>query len=134
MNELSRMDRHRSRNKGRKKDKVTSKDAAFRSKENKEDLNPTLGPRAQHNSNQDHNDPDHRTHEVDVLRRSRSGRVSNEGMLDEESAPSRTNTYPSHRVRMSKWFVNSLIVIFILLMAGLLIWGLIGAPPLEEIL
>ena len=53
---------------------------------------------------------------------------------EEVSAPKRTNTYSSYRVRMSKWFVNSLIVIFILLMVGLLWWGLIGAPPLKELL
>lgn len=123
MNELSRMDRHRSRNKGRKNNKAGSKDTVFRSKENKQNLNSRLDPRSQHRAPED-----------DVLRRSRSRRENNDAQLDEESAPSRSRTHPSQKVRMSKWFVNSLIVIFILLMAGLLIWGLIGAPPLEEIL
>lgn len=123
MNELSRMDRHRSRNKGRKNNKAASKDSVFRSKENKENLNSRLDSRSQHRAPED-----------DVLRRSRSRRENNDAQLDEESAPSRSSTHPSQKVRMSKWFVNSLIIIFILLMAGLLIWGLIGAPPLEEIL
>lgn len=48
--------------------------------------------------------------------------------------PSRSSTYMSNRVKMSKWFVNSLILIFVLLMAGLLVWGLMGAPPLKTIL
>lgn len=46
--------------------------------------------------------------------------------------PSRSSTYMTHRVKMSKWFVNSLILIFVLLMAGLLVWGLMGAPPLKK--
>ncbi|MFI2855593.1 hypothetical protein ACH6EH_00485 [Paenibacillus sp. JSM ZJ436] len=49
------------------------------------------------------------------------------------STPSRSRTYSSQRVRMSKWFVNSLIILFMLLMAGLLWWGLAGAPSLEDI-
>ncbi|WP_251035499.1 hypothetical protein [Paenibacillus sp. ISL-20] len=69
----------------------------------------------------------------DGLSRSRSTR-SRQRQAEEASAPKRTNTYSSYRVRMSKWFVNSLIVMFILLMVGLLWWGLIGAPPLKELL
>ncbi|WP_422660772.1 hypothetical protein ACK8P5_09900 [Paenibacillus sp. EC2-1] len=128
------MDRHRSRNKGRKNSKAASKDTVFRSKENKENLNSRLDSRSQHSTSKDYYDSQHRAPEDDVLRRSRSRRENNDAQLDEESAPSRSSTHPSQKVRMSKWFVNSLIVIFILLMAGLLIWGLIGAPPLEEIL
>lgn len=130
MNELSRMDRHRSRNKGRKNNKAASKDTVFRSKENKQNLNSRLDSRSQRLDSRSQ----HKASEDDVLRRSRSRRESYDAQLDEESAPSRSHTHPSQKVRMSKWFVNSLIVIFILLMAGLLIWGLIGAPPLEEIL
>ncbi|MGV2806337.1 hypothetical protein GNF85_22595, partial [Clostridium perfringens] len=70
----------------------------------------------------------------DGLSRSRSTRSRQRQAEEEVSAPKRTNTYSSYRVRMSKWFVNSLIVIFILLMVGLLWWGLIGAPPLKELL
>ncbi|WP_054957150.1 hypothetical protein [Paenibacillus dakarensis] len=130
MNELSRMDRHQRRHKGRKKDnKAASEESAFRSKSIKEDQ--VVHERAQ----QDYDvSAVNRTHEVEELRRSRREDHSYDKFeLDEESVtPTRTSTYPSSRVRMSKWFVNSLIVIFILLMAGLVYWGLIGAPPLEE--
>ncbi|MBW4082862.1 hypothetical protein [Paenibacillus sp. S150] len=51
----------------------------------------------------------------------------------ESSTPSRTETYPSERLRFSKMFINSLIVIFLLLLAFLLYWGLIGAPDLNEL-
>lgn len=131
MNELSRMDRHRSRNKGRKKDnKAESNGKAFRSTNTKESKAQRIRPRSGANIQSDPFQIE--TREVNELRRVRS-----KGYRDEEhdqSVPSRANTYPSHRVRMSKLFVNSLIITFILLMAGLLIWGLIGAPPLEEIL
>lgn len=50
-----------------------------------------------------------------------------------EETPSRTRTYPSERVRFSKMFVNSLIVLFLMLLAFLLYWGIKGAPPLREL-
>lgn len=53
---------------------------------------------------------------------------------DEETAtPSRSESYPSERLRLSKMFINSLIVIFVLLLGSLLWWGLEGAPPLRTI-
>lgn len=114
MSELSRMDRHQNRHKGRKKNNKASRT------ERKSDMKQT--PYASD-----------RSEEIGELGRTRSAKKRKNGTaLEEESSPSRTNTYPSHRVRMSKWFVNTLIVLFILLMAGLLFWGLIGAPPLEE--
>ncbi|MNO59493.1 hypothetical protein D3C76_500820 [compost metagenome] len=51
----------------------------------------------------------------------------------EASTPSRTESYPSERLRFSKMFINSLIVIFLLLLAFLLYWGLIGAPDLNTL-
>jgi hypothetical protein len=50
-----------------------------------------------------------------------------------EATPSRTKSYPSERIRFSKMFVNSLIVIFIMLLASLLWWGIEGAPPLRDL-
>ncbi|WP_340024470.1 hypothetical protein MHI24_05010 [Paenibacillus sp. FSL K6-1096] len=47
--------------------------------------------------------------------------------------PSRTQSYPSERIRFSKMFVNSLIVLFLMLLAFLLYWGIEGAPPLREL-
>lgn len=64
-------------------------------------------------------------------RGSSADRLMNQQQDAMQSIPSRTSTYMSNRVRMSKWFVNSLILIFVLLMAGLLVWGLMGAPPLR---
>lgn len=54
--------------------------------------------------------------------------------VDEESStPSRAESYPSERLRFSKMFINSLIVIFLLLLVFLLYWGLIGAPDLNTL-
>lgn len=50
-----------------------------------------------------------------------------------EATPSRAESYPSERIRFSKMFVNSLIVIFVLLLACLLWWGIEGAPELRTI-
>lgn len=143
MNELSRMERHRSRHKGRKKEKAAvSGDTAVRSNTKHEDLGTNIegqsnsyrGSRSRnHATNEQSSSISRSTAAEEGLSRSRTARSRYTG-AEGKSAPSRTSTYPSHRVRMSKWFVNSLIIIFILLMAGLLIWGLIGAPPLEEIL
>lgn len=47
--------------------------------------------------------------------------------------PTRSDVFPSQRVRLSKWFVNSLIIIFILLTGALVYWGIIGAPPLRTL-
>jgi hypothetical protein len=51
----------------------------------------------------------------------------------EEDVPSRSNTYSSERVRLSKMFVNSLIFIFVMLLVALLLWGIQGAPPLSTL-
>ncbi|WP_379162267.1 hypothetical protein [Paenibacillus sp. sgz5001063] len=57
-----------------------------------------------------------------------------ESLVDEEnSTPSRAESYPSERLRLSKMFINSLIVIFLLLLIFLLYWGLIGAPDLNTL-
>ena len=57
---------------------------------------------------------------------------SERGNTGEESTPSRTDTYSSERVRLSKMFVNSLIFLFVLLLGFLLAWGIKGAPTLNE--
>ncbi|SET53567.1 hypothetical protein [Paenibacillus sp. NFR01] len=50
-----------------------------------------------------------------------------------EATPSRASSYPSERVRLSKMFVNSLIVVFLLLLVSLLWWGIEGAPELRTL-
>jgi cobalamin biosynthesis Mg chelatase CobN len=63
-----------------------------------------------------------------------SAKGSNAGNKEqEESVPSRSNTYSSERVRLSKMFVNSLIFIFVILLVALLWWGIEGAPPLRTL-
>lgn len=55
------------------------------------------------------------------------------GEPESEGTPSRTQSYPSERVRLSKMFVNSLILIFIMLLGFLIWWGIVGAPPLHTL-
>lgn len=52
---------------------------------------------------------------------------------NEERTPSRAETYPSERVRLSKIFVNTLIFMFVLLVASLFWWGKEGAPELRTL-
>ncbi|MFB5763093.1 hypothetical protein [Paenibacillus medicaginis] len=47
---------------------------------------------------------------------------------------SRTELFPSRRIRVSKWFMNFLSTLFILITAALLWWGIEGAPPLRVIM
>ncbi|AOZ91396.1 hypothetical protein [Paenibacillus crassostreae] len=47
--------------------------------------------------------------------------------------PARTETYYSNKIKLSRIFLNTLIVLFLMLTAALLWWGLEGAPPLKEI-
>jgi hypothetical protein len=72
---------------------------------------------------------------------SRKARHSNQGRRrsvkteqpaqDKEGTPSRTDSYPSERIRLSKLFVNSLIVMFVALVVSLVWWGVEGAPKLN---
>ncbi|QSF43222.1 hypothetical protein [Paenibacillus tianjinensis] len=50
-----------------------------------------------------------------------------------EDTPSRSRSYPSERIRLSKIFVNSLIFMFVLLLASLVWWGIEGAPELRTL-
>ncbi|WP_379129120.1 hypothetical protein [Paenibacillus sp. sgz500958] len=52
---------------------------------------------------------------------------------DGEMPPSRSKTYTSERVRLSKMFVNSLIFLFVTLLILLLWWGIEGAPELRTL-
>lgn len=139
MKELSRLERHRSRNKGWKRSTSDS---------------------SPHGLSTDHSPNSEAAYAKEVAvssgmtpvsgglsRRSRYGgraaeqRVSTSsvgsiGLEGEEAEelPMRSKTYSSYRVRMSKWFVNSLIILFVMLMAALLWWGMKGAPPLKELL
>ncbi|MUG64972.1 hypothetical protein CHH75_09890 [Paenibacillus sp. 7541] len=139
MKELSRLERHRSRNKGRNK---KTSDASPHG------LSANHAPNAQvaYDKEEVAASSEGSTASGGLSRRSRyrgnsseavpksaSSRAAVEGeALDE--LPMRTRTYSSYRVRMSKWFVNSLIILFVLLMAALVWWGVKGAPPLKELL
>ncbi|KAA9007193.1 hypothetical protein F4V43_01525 [Paenibacillus spiritus] len=65
-------------------------------------------------------------------RRSAAGR-SGRAAKTEGSTPSRASKHSSERVRLSKIFVNSLQALFLALLAMLLLWGVKGAPPLNEL-
>ena len=47
--------------------------------------------------------------------------------------PARTATYASKKIKISKYFINTLIILFVLLTAFLVWWGVKDAPPLEEL-
>jgi len=55
------------------------------------------------------------------------------GREEEQTAPSRSATYRSERVRLAKLFVNTRNVLFFVLLAFLLVWGIKGAPPLRTL-
>lgn len=63
------------------------------------------------------------------VKHDRHERADQEG----EDTPSRAQTYPSERIRLSKIFVNSLIVMFVMLLASLFWWGFEGAPELRTL-
>lgn len=52
---------------------------------------------------------------------------------DSAPIPARTETYASKKIKISKYFINTLIILFVLLTAFLLWWGVMDAPPLEEL-
>ncbi|MEC0089796.1 hypothetical protein [Paenibacillus macquariensis] len=63
----------------------------------------------------------------------RSSKSDNEVDSGSEVVPSRTDTYSSRTVKLSKIFLNTLIFLFVILTVGLVWWGLAGAPDLKEI-
>ncbi|OAB44250.1 hypothetical protein [Paenibacillus glacialis] len=63
----------------------------------------------------------------------RSSISDNETDSGSELVPSRTDTYSSYNIKVSKIFLNTLISLFVILTVALVWWGLIGAPPLKEI-
>ncbi|TKH41836.1 hypothetical protein C1I60_21225 [Paenibacillus terrae] len=57
----------------------------------------------------------------------------------EDDAPvseyrTRAEMFPSRRIRVSKWFLNFLSTLFVLITAALLWWGIKGAPPISKML
>lgn len=133
MNELSRMERHRGRNKGRKNKASSVSPPSPAAKPSRQDAGEHTGL----SRSKPKMAEQRRTYTAGAeegLSRSRRKQSATPDTMEEATAPRRTHTYSSYRVRMSKWFVNSLIVIFILLMASLLWWGLIGAPPVSELI
>lgn len=65
--------------------------------------------------------------------RSRRGSRSVTGAGEEETTPSRSVTHKSERVRLAKLFVNTLYVLFVVLLVFLVWWGVKGAPPLRTL-
>ncbi|QLG39679.1 hypothetical protein HW560_17275 [Paenibacillus sp. E222] len=59
---------------------------------------------------------------------------SDEVVSEAGTLPTRTELHPSRRLRLSKRFVNSLILIFVLLTISLVWWGIKGAPSLDTFL
>ncbi|MDO7905101.1 hypothetical protein Q5741_01575 [Paenibacillus sp. JX-17] len=50
---------------------------------------------------------------------------------EEEELLTRAEMFPSRRLRLSRWFLNTLSFLFVLLTIGLFWWGFQGAPPLS---
>lgn len=48
--------------------------------------------------------------------------------VDVHNMPTRKELFPSQRLKMTKWFYNSLLYLFVLVMLVLLWWGLIESP------
>jgi hypothetical protein len=60
-------------------------------------------------------------------------------VMMEDDAPvseyrTRAEMFPSRRIRVSKWFLNFLSTLFVLITAALLWWGIKGAPPISKFL
>ncbi|WP_225999053.1 hypothetical protein [Paenibacillus sp. BJ-4] len=60
-------------------------------------------------------------------------------VMMEDDAPvseyrTRAEMFPSRRLRVSKWFLNFLSTLFVLITAALLWWGIKGAPPISKLL
>lgn len=51
-----------------------------------------------------------------------------EGEPDIEKLPTRKEMFPSQRLKLTKWFYNSLLYIFVIIMIYLLWWGLSDSP------
>ncbi|GGA22878.1 hypothetical protein [Paenibacillus physcomitrellae] len=71
--------------------------------------------------------------EPDSIPAGRKGRAEkiikdNIDLPEQELTPSRTETYPSNRVKWTRWFFNVLLVIFIGLTIWLLWWGFHASP------
>ncbi|WP_166239296.1 hypothetical protein [Paenibacillus turpanensis] len=54
---------------------------------------------------------------------SRSARMRKEQQGASSTLPSRRAVYPSNKMKLEKWFFNSLIALFLVLTAGLIFWG-----------
>ncbi|MEK5505075.1 MULTISPECIES: hypothetical protein [unclassified Paenibacillus] len=60
--------------------------------------------------------------------------VTMEGDTPASEYRTRAEMFPSRRIRVSKWFLNFLSTLFVLITAALLWWGVKGAPPISEML
>ncbi|WP_025681399.1 hypothetical protein [Paenibacillus massiliensis] len=70
-----------------------------------------------------------------MTRMERSRTAEQEGSEELPDAyPSRAELFPSRRLRVSKWFLNFLSTLFMLITAVLVWWGIQGAPPVKTLL
>ncbi|MBW7473481.1 hypothetical protein K0T92_01830 [Paenibacillus oenotherae] len=52
-----------------------------------------------------------------------SGEPAVQTRVADAGIPSRRKTHPSNKGQMTKWFYRFLIVLFLMLLGGLLLWG-----------
>lgn len=51
------------------------------------------------------------------------GKIPHSAGSEDDKLPSRREVHPSNKQQMAKWFFRILIVLFLALMVGLLMWG-----------
>lgn len=49
-------------------------------------------------------------------------------LLDLNNLPTRKDKFPSQRIKLTRWFYNSLLYVFIAIMIALLWWGISDSP------
>ncbi|GGH24692.1 hypothetical protein [Paenibacillus segetis] len=62
---------------------------------------------------------------MSLSRREQAATQSDESL---EDLPSRRELYPSQRLKLTRWFFNSLLVVFVVIMIALLWWGISDSP------
>lgn len=69
---------------------------------------------------------DHRSYTVDPVSRQEAGEA--QISLEAQELPSRREVYPSQRVKLTRYFFNALLFIFITVMVVLFWWGISESP------
>ncbi|GIP20141.1 hypothetical protein [Paenibacillus sp. J22TS3] len=129
MNErLSRMERHSRKQQKRRAIREDDSKAAEKGLERTETLGEGLGRRRRNPRKSSMAQELPMTRDVPIPSRT-SGRRSiqepgPEEDLTVEDMPSRREMFPSHRIKWTKWFYNSLVIIFIAVTILLFFWGM----------